>query len=221
MYKIFEPISTILSPILTGLYEFTSDWGLAVILMTLLIRLAFSPLQLKTLRMQLIQRKMNPEMKSMRVRLKSHPEKLSKEIMALYKKYNYKPLAMISTMFVQVPVLAGVYTLFSTKGALMVSSILPWVVTFGHADPLHILPILSGLLTFTTISLPMLPEMGEVVPLLKRILPALFITPILILFMWKLPVAISLYWATGNLYALGERLFYRSPIGKRVLHKGE
>lgn len=185
-----------------------------------MIRLALSPFQLKTMRMQLKQRKMNPEIKSLRKKYKKDPEKLSGELIKVYQKYQFKPFTMISTMIVQVPILAGVYTLFLTKGSLMMSFILPWIVTFAEADPWHVLPILSGVLTFITMSLPILPEMNEAMTLAKRILPALVLTPVLIAIMWNLPVAISLYWTTGNLYALAERLFFRTRIGKYIIQKG-
>lgn len=217
MLSVFHSLSSFLVPVLTAFYHLVQDWGLAVILFTFIIRACLAPFNIRTARGQIRQAKMRPELQKLRETYGHEKEKLVQETMALYQKYKIKPLAMFGTMLIQMPILSAVYFLFLTHGAMMTSFLIPWVPSFAHADPFHVLPILSAGLSFLSSLLPLTSDLTSRVSSAQRFLPGIVMLPIILIFMWRAPVAVGLYWATGSLFAVCERLFYRTKVGKKLL----
>jgi YidC/Oxa1 family membrane protein insertase len=217
LFTLFHSMASLLVPVLTAFYHVVQDWGLAVILFTLVVRAFLLPLNIRTARGQLQQIKMRPELQKVRETYGGNAEKLGKETMALYQKYKVKPFAMFGTMLIQMPVFSAVYFLFLTHGEMMTSFLIPWVPSFAHADSFHLLPLLSAGLTFISSLLPLTTELASNGPFIKRSLPGLIMLPVILLFMWRAPVAVALYWVTGSLFSLCERMFYRTRWGKRIL----
>ena len=86
-----------------------SDFGLAIILLTLIIRAVLSPLSVKTFRSQKIMSELQPKVKEIQQRLKNEPQKQTAEIMELYKKYNINPFSGCLPLLIQLPILIALY----------------------------------------------------------------------------------------------------------------
>ena len=86
-----------------------SDFGLAIILLTLIVRAVLSPLSIKTFRSQKIMAELQPKVKEIQQRLKNEPQKQTAEIMELYKKYNTNPFSGCLPLLIQLPILIALY----------------------------------------------------------------------------------------------------------------
>jgi YidC/Oxa1 family membrane protein insertase len=209
-----------MASILTLIFQAVQDWGLAVLFMTLFVRLLLFPLNLRTARQYVLQSKIQPELKTIRERYTEDRDRLLQETIKLYQKYNVKPMSMFTTALLQMPIFMAMYGLFLSHGSTMYSVLLPWVVTLAQADPWHIVPIFSTLLTFLNAMIPLAGDLTAAAPMGQRLLPMLLIVPVSLFFLWKAPIALGLYWTAGSIFALLERGFYRTRVGKTLLLQG-
>jgi len=220
MYVWLQPVVSIFSPMLTFCFWLLQDWGLAIVLFTLIVRFFLSPLNLKIARQQILQQRIRPKMLELQERYKSDPQQLAQAMAKLYQQHGFKPLMTFAAVIVQAPILMGMYALFLSQGAAMSSILIPWVSTFAQPDEWHILPVLSVGFTYLTNLLPLTGDLLPAAPLGQRAGIGLLMIPVLLLFLWKAPAATALYWVAGSIFALLERVFYRTGWGRRVLRRG-
>jgi YidC/Oxa1 family membrane protein insertase len=217
MYSWFYPIAAILQPILTFFFELTEDWGLAIIVFTLFIKSALFFLNLRVARQQVKQAKLQPQLQELRKQSKLDPKKLAEANMQLYKEHGIKPFSTLAVALLQMPIFMGMYGLFVLHGGSMTSMLVPWVTTLAHADSSHIIPFVAAGLTFVSSMIPLTSEMSMQASTRQRLGISLIASTVYIFMMWRSPIALGLYWATSSLYALLERWFYRTHVGKRLL----
>jgi YidC/Oxa1 family membrane protein insertase len=217
MYTWFYPIAAFLQPLLTFFFELTHDWGLAIIVFTLFIKFALFFLNLRVARQQVKQVKLQPQLQELRKQSSLDPKKLAEANMQLYKEHGIKPFSTILVTLVQMPIFMGMYGLFILHGGSMTSMLVPWVSTLAHADSLHIMPFLAAGLTFVSSIIPLTSEISIQASTRQRLGLSLIVSTIFIFMMWRSPIALGLYWATSSLYALLERWFYRTRVGKNLL----
>jgi YidC/Oxa1 family membrane protein insertase len=91
------------------------DIGLAVVIVTLIVKLAVMPLSLSALRTQKAMKVIEPKVKQLQIDLKDDKEKQAKELFALYKKHRINPLASFFTLLIQIPVLISLYWVFKNE----------------------------------------------------------------------------------------------------------
>ncbi|MNR27629.1 Membrane protein insertase YidC [compost metagenome] len=102
----------------------------------------------------------------------------------------------------------------------MTSSFIPWVSSLGQADPLHIIPLLYAGVTLVSMIIPLTAEITMTGSLLLRTgLPVIMVS-IMGIVIWSSPIAVGLYWTTNALFAIMERGFYRTSVGRRLVNKG-
>lgn len=217
MNSFLQPVISIFASILDVIFQFAHDWGIAIVLFTLLVRSLLFPLNLRTARQQVLQASIQPELKLLRERYKEDQATMMQETMNLYQKVGVKPFSMFGTALMQMPIFMAMYGLFFSHGAAMSSSLIPWVVTFAQTDALHILPALAAGLTFLTSMIPLSGDMIPQAPIGQRMGMSLIMVVVFLFVLWKAPVALGLYWTTGSLFALLERGFYRTSLGKKLL----
>ncbi|WP_409344140.1 YidC/Oxa1 family membrane protein insertase [Paenibacillus sp. MBLB4367] len=220
MQPVLQPIAAVLHSLLTLLFHLSHDWGVALIALTLLVRLALGALNLRTARQFVRQHKIKPELAKLREKHKDTPQKLAQETMALYRNNGVKPFSSIGTALLQMPIFMGMYSMFASHGSAMTSVLVPWVDTFAHADPFHLVPAIVGVLTFAVSFIPLVGESEMAAsPVNQRLLLAAVISLVFAGVMWRAPVALGLYSLSGSLFALLERAFYRLKTGRSLLQK--
>lgn len=224
MFSFYQPIIQFLSSILTTIQSVTGDWGLAIILLTLAVKTALYRFNLTAARQMFRSSAIQPAMKELRARLKGKPEQMAEETMKLYRLHGIKPLASFAGVLVQMPVLASMYRLFQTHGAMMSSHLIPWVNHLAQTDPYHILPVAAAVLAFVSGMIPLaaLPgsESNPSDSSRRRAKLAVFFALLPLMITWQSSSALGLYWITGTLFGLMERGFYRTPAGRRLIAKG-
>ncbi|MBD0381009.1 YidC/Oxa1 family membrane protein insertase [Paenibacillus sedimenti] len=193
----------------------TLDWGLAIILLTLLVRVLLFPFNLRTARQMIRQSKMQPLLAEIKHKFAHDQMKLLQETSKAYQQFGVKPMSLITVSLLQAPLFFGLYRVFTEHGMTMTSHLVPWVATLGVSDPLHVVPLLYAVVTFISMILPLTNEVAVTGSLLTRMTLPLIMVIIMSVIIWTAPVAIGLYWTTNSLFAIIERIFYRTPLGRK------
>ncbi len=208
MNWLMEPSRQFLLSILNKCYSIIPSYGIAIILLTLLIRILFWPLTHKSTesmkRMQLIQ----PEIKALQAKYKDSPQKLQKETMQLYKEKKVNPMGGCLPMFVQIPVFIALFTVLRNAIELRYAGFL-WITDlstpenlFAGSIPfigsLNILPLLMSLSMIWQQKLT--PQVASTPEQQQQQKMMMFMMPIMMLFFfYKMPSGLVLYWTTSNL----------------------
>ena len=152
MFELFDSAILVLQDILNVFYQLTAtlgfpSYGLAIILMTLVIKMIMYPLTVKQVKSMKGMQILQPKMKELQAKYKDKPEKLQQEMIKLYKETGVNPMAGCLPLVLQMPIFIIIfYGLrdFTFNGA---TSFL-WLVDLAQPDPLYILPVLSALTTY-------------------------------------------------------------------------
>ena len=108
-YGFFGGVSKVLLSILRFFHEWTKNWGLAIICLTLVINILLFPLTMKSFSSMNQMKKIQPHIQQLKALHKDNPQKLNKETMELYKKYNVNPLGGCLPMLLQMPIFIALY----------------------------------------------------------------------------------------------------------------
>jgi YidC/Oxa1 family membrane protein insertase len=158
MSTILQPVTGALNALLSICHSLTHDWGLAVVLLTLLIRISLFVFNVKSARQQIKQARMRPLLEELRTQFAADTQKLASETMKLYGKLGIKPFSMLTISLVQAPIFMALYSLFQSHGSTMTSGMIPWVSSLGQFDPMHIVPVLYALITLVSMLIPLTSE---------------------------------------------------------------
>lgn len=196
------------------------DYGLGIILVTLLIRIAILPLMIKQTKNTKAMQALQPEMQKLREKHSSKDQqtqqKLQQEMMQLFQKHNVNPLAGCFPLLIQMPILIGFYHAIMRTDAIEDHNFL-WF-DLGDADPYFILPLIAGVTTFLQQKI-MMAGTGNAQPQMQMML---WIMPIMIIiFAVNLPSALSLYWVVGNIFMIIQTLAIKGPDLKKSADAGK
>jgi len=186
------------------------SFGLSIIVVTILVRLAILPLMIKQTRSSKAMQALQPQLAELKKKYSSKDQKtqqmLQQETMALFQKNGVNPMAGCFPLIIQMPILIGFYHAISRTSQIAQDSFL-WF-DLGHKDPYYILPIIAGITTFIQQKLMMAgtenqnPQMAMMV----------WMMPIMIVvFAFNFPAALSLYWVVGNIFMIVQTYFIKGP----------
>lgn len=200
--------------ITTTANAFAGSFGWAIVIVTLLIRSILVPLNVKQLKSTKAMQEIQPELKKVQAKYSSKDaqtqQKLQEETMKLYKEYNVNPMAGCLPMFVQMPILIGLYHAIMRTPSLQDGSFM-WF-ELSAPDPLFILPVIAALATFLQQKLTMAGSNTQTAanPQMSMML---YMMPAMIGIMSMFfPAALALYWVVGNVFMLLQTIFIRKPF---------
>ncbi|MCX7589736.1 MAG: YidC/Oxa1 family membrane protein insertase [bacterium] len=200
-----------------------NDLGLAIIFLTILIRILLYPLSNKMFKTQTILQKLQPEIKIIQQKYKKDPQKQLQETLAIYKKYNINPFSMYFFIFIQIPILIALYKIFSQNFEILDFNNLYNFVSrpqninlmflglINLAKPSIIIAGLAAVFQFWQIylSFKVLKDKKHI----NKI--ALYLGPIAtFIFLYYLSSAIGLYWLTTNIISVINQFFINKNIEK-------
>ncbi|MEN6414015.1 MAG: YidC/Oxa1 family membrane protein insertase [Veillonellales bacterium] len=206
----------ILQDILTFFYHLTeivglANYGLAIVLMTIVIKMALYPLTAKQVRSMKGLQILQPKMKELQEKYKDKPEKLKKEMAVLYQEAGVNPLAGCLPLLVQMPILIGIFYAIRDFSYVNIPTFL-WVKDLSQADPTYILPVLSAASTYW-MQKQTSTEMTQQNKMMLIFMP-LFIGYISTTF----PAGLVVYWVMSNIIQIAQQWWmYREP----AVNKGE
>lgn len=204
------------------------DFGFAIVALTALIRILFSPLSIRTVKSQKALSQLNPKLQEIKEKFKNDKAAQSAETMKLYKDNNINPLAGCLPLIIQLPILIALYQAFiaglKPENLKLLYGFVsnPGVVnkiSFGFIDitsKMPILAILAGAAQFVQAWGTKAQNQGSSVSKEMAALNSqmLYFFPIMIIIIgWNLPAGLVLYWITTTLFSVLEQLYikYRDP----------
>ena len=196
-YGMFTALSKPIHWLLTQLHKFTNNWGWAIVLLVVLIKLLLYPLSAAQYKSMARMRKFQPRIEQLKERYGDDKQKFQMAMMDLYKKEKINPAGGCLPLLVQMPVfLALYYVLLEAVELRQAPWIAGWINDLTARDPYFILPIVNGAVMWATQK--MSPMMG-VDPMQKKIMQMM---PVMMAVMFALfPAGLVLYWVTNG--ALG------------------
>ncbi len=215
-YGFFSPIARLIYQLLVFLSRWTHNFGWAIVLLCLLTKIVFYPLTHRSFEsMQKIQQQMKaiqPEMDALRVQLKDNPQKLNKEIMALYRKRGVNPLAGCQSgclpLLLQMPVFFALYAVLYNSIELRGAPFLGWIQDLSAKDPYYILPILMGISMFVQQKLTGMGSAGSAQQDQAKMMAVLM--PVFLTWIFaSLPSGVVLYWLTFNIVTALQQLLIK------------
>ncbi|WP_297427310.1 membrane protein insertase YidC [uncultured Acinetobacter sp.] len=202
------PIAKLLFLGLEFFHGLIGNWGWAIILLTVLVKLILWPLSSKSYRSMAKMRVIAPEMQRMKEEFGEDRMRFSQEMMALYKREQVNPLSGCLPLLLQMPIFLALYWVLMESVELRHAPWMFWIQDLSAMDPWFILPLLMGLTMFIQQSLnpqPTDPMQAKVF----KIMPVIF-TVFLLFF----PAGLVLYWIVNNLITILQQGLINKAVAK-------
>ena len=185
--------------LLTKIQSFVGNWGVAIILLTVLVKGAFFQLSAASYKSMAKMRKVQPKMQSIREQYADDKQKQSQAMMELYKKEKINPMGGCLPILIQMPVFIALYWVLMESVELRQAPFALWIDDLSVMDPYFVLPLLMGASMFFMQKLnPPPPD-----PMQAKImqwLPIVFT----FFFLW-FPAGLVLYWVINNLLSMAQQ----------------
>ena len=197
--------------VLRFINEYTHNYGVTIILLTMGIKMLFVPLQYKSYKsmkqMQLVQ----PKVLALQEKYKDDRDKLNKELIKLYRDHKVNPVGGCLPMVLQMPVFVALFNILYMTIDLRQAPFVGWITDLSVQDPYYVLPIIMGAtmviqqkITPTTMD----PTQAKIMLVLPVFMTFLFV---------NFPAGLVLYWLTNNVLTIGQqvltdRLFAIRPL---------
>ena len=185
--------------VLERAYRLVQNWGIAIILVTLLIKLLFYPLTEASGRSMAKMRKLQPRLKAIQDRYKDDKQAQSQAMMELYKKKKVNPMAGCLPMLIQIPFFIAFYWVLLESVEIRQAPFFLWIQDLSSRDPYFVLPLIMGLGMYFQQKLnPAPPD-----PMQAKIMTAM---PIMFTAMFAFfPSGLVLYWLTNSLLSIAQQ----------------
>ncbi len=190
-----DPLFTLLR----WVHKYLQNWGLAIIIVTILLKLLFYKLTETSGRSMAKMRAIAPRIKSIQERYKDDREQLAKQTMELYKREKINPVAGCLPILVQIPVFLAFYWVLLESVEMRQAPFFGWIQDLSSKDPYFVLPILMGVSMFGQFKLnpappdPMQAKIFAFMPVVMTVMMAWF------------PAGLVLYWLTNTLLSIAQQ----------------
>ncbi len=198
----FNWLTVIASPLfqlLNYIHGWVGNWGWAIIILTILIKLVFYPLSAASYKSMANMRRVQPKMQSIKERYGDDKQKQQQAMMELYKTEKINPLGGCLPIVVQIPVFISLYWVLLESVEMRQAPFALWITDLSSADPYFVLPVLMGATMLVTQLLS--PQMGD--PLQRKVMMALPV--VFTVFFAFFPAGLVLYWVVQNLLSIAQQ----------------
>lgn len=188
------------------LYNYIPNYGLVIILLTVIIKIIFHPLTKYSLASMKEMQKIQPQMAAIRERYKNDKEKMQRELMELYKRNKINPLGGCLPIVLQIPVFIALYEALYTSIELRHAPFVFWIKDLSAKDPYYVTPILMGItmviqqkMTPTTVD----PQQAKIMLIMPIVFTFLFLT---------FPSGLVLYWLVNNIISISQQYYIQKTV---------
>ncbi|NIY84559.1 membrane protein insertase YidC [Vibrio hepatarius] len=209
LWFIAKPLHMLLSFI----QSFVGNWGVAIICLTFIVRGAMYPLTKAQYTSMAKMRMLQPKLQAMRERIGDDRQRMSQEMMELYKKEKVNPLGGCLPLVLQMPIFIALYWALMESVELRHSPFFGWIHDLSAQDPYYILPLLMGASMFliqkmspTTVTDPMQQKIMTFMPVMFTFFFLFF------------PSGLVLYWLVSNIVTLIQQTLIYKSLEKKGLH---
>lgn len=201
--------SAIAKPLLHSLrlfYRYTHNYGFAIIIITVILKILFFPLTHKSYKSMKEMQKLQPKMQELKDKFKEDRDGLNRAVMELYKTHKVNPLGGCLPMVVQIPVFFGLYKALMFSIELRHAPFMFWLQDLSAKDPYYVTPIIMGATMF--IQQKMTPTNMD--PLQAKMMLAL---PVVFTFMFlNFPSGLVLYWLVNNILTIAQQAYINRSL---------
>jgi YidC/Oxa1 family membrane protein insertase len=200
-FGFFSPISRPIFWLLKKIYAIVGNYGWAIVILTIVVRIPFIPIVNKGQRSMKRLQKVQPLMQQVKEQYKNDPKRMQAEMMNIYKKHKVNPMGGCLPMLIQIPVFFALYKVLMVAIELRAAPWALWITDLSAKDPFYILPIVMGVSMF--VQQKMTPTGGD--PRQQKIM---MFMPVIMTFLFvNFASGLVLYWLTNNLLSIGQQIF--------------
>jgi len=201
--------SAIAKPLLYTLkffYRYVGNYGIAIIIITVILKGLFFPLTHKSYKSMKGMQKIQPEMNKIREKFKNDRDAMNKAVMELYRDHKVNPLGGCLPMIVQIPVFFALYKALMFSIELRHAPFFFWITDLSDKDPYYVTPIIMGITMF--VQQKMTPSQMD--PVQQKMMLAL---PVVFTFMFlSFPSGLVLYWLVNNILTIGQQAYINKLV---------
>ncbi len=199
--------------VLSKIHALVHNWGVAIILVTILIKAAFYPLSATSYRSMAQMREMAPRLQAMKEKFGEDKQKMQQAMMELYKTEKINPMSGCLPILVQVPVFISFYWMLLGTVELRHAPFFGWIQDLSAIDPWYVLPILMGAtMIIQTYLNP--PPTDPIQAKVMKIMPIVFSA-----FFFFFPAGLVLYWLVNNVLSIAQQWYVNKTIHAAALAK--
>ena len=212
----FGWFDVVAKPMLWGMNwvnKYTHNYGIDIILLTILIKIIFYPLSLKSYKSMKEMQKLQPQIAKLREKYKNDKEKLNKEMMSIYKTKGINPLGGCLPMVIQIPVFFALYKVLIGAIEFRHAPFMLWINDLaspedlfsfsvaGYTVPLRVLPLVMGITQ--VLQQKMTPTTAD--PMQEKMM--LFMPIVFTFLFWGFPSGLVLYWLVNNVISIAQQMY--------------
>lgn len=198
--------------LLAYLYDLCGNWGWAIVLLTLIVRIVLYPLTYRGMVSMQKLKDLAPKMKELQTRYKSDPQKLQMHMMELYKKHGANPIGGCLPLILQIPVFFAIYRVLHNAVELKSAAWIAWIDDLSAIDPYFVLPVLMGVSMYVSQKLtpanftdPMQEKVFKMLPLIFAIFFIVF----------PFPAGLVLYWTVNNIFSIIQQIIINRVMANK------
>jgi YidC/Oxa1 family membrane protein insertase len=216
LIKDYGYLTVIAKPIfwlLEQIHSYVANWGWAIVILTLLIKLLFFPLSAASYKSMARMKEVQPRLMTLREQLKGDPQKLNRAMMDLYKQEKINPLGGCLPVVVQIPVFIALYWVLLSSVEMRNAPWILWINDLSVPDPYFILPVIMAVSMYVQVKLnPTPPD-----PLQAKIMMWMPIVFSVMFFFF--PAGLVLYWVVNNILSIAQQWQINQMFAKRSANK--
>jgi len=195
--------------VMLWIHNYVGNWGWAIILFTLLVKLVLFPLSYKGMMSMQKLKDLAPKTKEIKEKYGKDPAKMNQQMMELYKKHGANPMGGCLPMLLQIPVFFSLYRVLLNADEMQGAPWIGWIVNLADKDPYYILPIIMGASMFlqqkitpNTMTDPLQQKIFQYFPV------------IMTFFFLTFPAGLVLYWVTNNILSIAQQYYINKAFEK-------
>lgn len=187
-------------------YKYVGNYGIAIIIITIILKALFFPLTHKSYKSMKGMQKIQPEMTKLREKYKDDRDAMNKAVMELYREHKVNPMGGCLPMVVQIPVFFALYKSLMFSIELRHAPFFLWVTDLADKDPYYVTPVIMGITMF--VQQKMTPSQMD--PMQQKMMLAL---PVVFTFMFlSFPSGLVLYWLVNNVLTIGQQMYINKLV---------
>ncbi len=199
--------------VLSKINALVNNWGIAIILLTVLIKAAFYPLSAKSYKSMAQMRELAPRLQSMKEKFGDDKQKMQQAMMEMYRTEKINPMSGCLPILVQIPVFIALYWMILGSVELRHAPFFGWIQDLSAIDPYYVLPLLMGATMIIQTYLNPAPT-DPIQAKVMKIMPVVFS-----IFFFFFPAGLVLYWLVNNVLSILQQWYVNKTIHAAALAK--
>jgi YidC/Oxa1 family membrane protein insertase len=195
--------------LLENIHTYVNNWGWAIILLTVLIKLVFFPLSAASYKSMARMKEVQPRLMVMKEQFKGEPQKLNQAMMEMYRKEKINPLGGCLPVVIQIPVFISLYWVLLSSVEMRNAPWIGWIQDLSVPDPYYILPVIMAVSMFVQTKLnptPPDPVQAKIMMYMPLVFSVMF---------FFFPAGLVLYWVVNNLLSIAQQWQINQMFSKK------